>query len=79
MLLSKRGLWRNLYDSRRHRTALRERGITPRSAKTQYQPRLGLGKGRWVIERTISWLHRHRRLEYERSPASGERCAILTT
>ena len=28
----------------------------------------GLGKQRWVVERTISWLHQHRRLRirYER-------------
>jgi transposase len=51
------------YDSRRHRRALRERGITPRIAKQNTEHGSGLGKERWVIERTISWLHQHRRLD----------------
>jgi transposase len=51
------------YDSRRHRAALRERGITPRIAKRNTEHGSGLGKDRWVIERTISWLHRQRRLD----------------
>jgi len=51
------------YDSRRHREALRERGITPRIAKRNTSHGSGLGKERWVIERTISWLHRQRRLD----------------
>jgi transposase len=50
------------YYSRRHRQALRERGITPRLAKTQEPHGSGLGKDRWVVERTIGWLHQHRRL-----------------
>ncbi len=51
------------YDSRKHRNALRERGITPRIAKRNTTNGSGLGKERWVIERTISWLHQNRRLE----------------
>ena len=51
------------YDSRKHRNALRERGITPRIAKRNTTHGSGLGKERWVIERTISWLHQPRRLE----------------
>ncbi len=51
------------YDSRKHRNALRERGITPRIAKRNTTHGSGLGKERWVIERTIPWLHQHRRLE----------------
>jgi transposase len=51
------------YDSRRHRQALRERGITPRIAKRKTENGSGLGKDRWVVERTISWLHRQRRLD----------------
>lgn len=50
------------YDSRRHRDELRERGITPRIAKRRTEHGSGLGKERWVIERTFSWLHNHRRL-----------------
>jgi transposase len=51
------------YDSRRHRKALRERGITPRIAKRDTSHGSGLGKERWVIERTIAWLHSNRRLD----------------
>jgi transposase len=51
------------YDSRRHRQALRERGITPRIAKRNSGHGSGLGKDRWVVERTLSWLHQHRRLD----------------
>lgn len=51
------------YDSRKHRRALRERGITPRIAKRKAPNGSGLGKERWVIERTIAWLHANRRLD----------------
>jgi transposase len=51
------------YDSRAHRKALRERGITPRIAKRGTSHGSGLGKERWVVEQTISWLHANRRLE----------------
>lgn len=50
------------YDSRRHRAELRARGITPKIAKRGTEHGSGLGKDRWVIERTFSWLHNHRRL-----------------
>ena len=51
------------YDSRAHRKALRERGITPRIAKRGTGHGSGLGKERWVVERTISWPHANRRLD----------------
>jgi transposase len=51
------------YDSRKHREQLRERGITPRIAKRNTTNGSGLGKERRVVERTISRLHQHRRLE----------------
>jgi transposase len=56
------------YDSNRHRQALRERGIRPRIAKRGSEHGSGLGTERWVVERTISWLHQQRRLDrrYER-------------
>jgi len=50
------------YDSRRHRAKLRARGIIPKIAKRQTDHGSGLGCERWVIERTFSWLHNHRRL-----------------
>jgi transposase len=51
------------YDSRAHRRALKERGIKPRIAKRGTGHGSGLGKERWVVERTISWLHTNRRLD----------------
>ncbi|WP_236577932.1 IS5 family transposase [Burkholderia glumae] len=50
------------YDSTRHRRALRERGIEPVIAKRRTEHGSGLGKYRWVVERTHSWLHNFRRL-----------------
>lgn len=39
----------------------------------------GLGKTRWVVERTIAWLHQFRRLRvrYERLPSMHEAFLIL--
>ena len=56
------------YDSKAHRRELRARRIRPRIAKRETEHGSGLGKQRWVVERTISWLHQHRRLRvrYER-------------
>ena len=50
------------YDSKAHRQALRSRGITPYIAKRGTDHGSGLGKFRWVIERTNAWLHQLRRL-----------------
>lgn len=56
------------YDSNGHRQALRQRGITPLVARRYTDNGSGLGVTRWVIERTLSWLHQFRRLRvrYER-------------
>jgi transposase len=56
------------YDSQPHRRALRRLGIEPVLAKRNTEHGSGLGKHRWVVERTISWLHQFRRLRvrYER-------------
>jgi len=56
------------YDSKAHRRELCRRRIKPRIAKRETEHGSGLGKQRWVVERTISWLHQHRRLRvrYER-------------
>src|SRR5437870_1922221 len=50
------------YDSEPHRLQLRERGIEPVLAKRNTEHGSGLGVYRWVVERTISWLHQFRRL-----------------
>ena len=50
------------YDSQPHRRALRQRGIAPHLARRRTEHGTGLGKKRWVVERTHSWLHQNRRL-----------------
>jgi len=62
-------LWADkAYDSMAHRLALWERGIEPVIPKRGTGRAEGLGPVRWVVERTISWLHQFRRLRvrYER-------------
>lgn len=50
------------YDSRAHRATLRRRGIVPLLARREVEHGSGLGATRWVVERTIGWLHQFRRL-----------------
>ena len=56
------------YDSHRHRMLLWARGIAPALARRNREHGSGLGVHRWVVERTLSWLHQYRRLRvrYER-------------
>lgn len=56
------------YDSAPHRRILRALRITPVLAARRTAHGSGLGKTRWVIERSIAWLHQFRRLKlrYER-------------
>jgi transposase len=50
------------YDSEPHRRWLRKRRIRPLLAERNTPHGSGLGKTRWVVERTLSWLHQFRRL-----------------
>jgi transposase len=50
------------YDSQSHRRKLRQRGITPKIARRETAHGSGLGRYRWVVERTFAWLHQFRRL-----------------
>jgi transposase len=50
------------YDSEPARQLLRWLGIEPFLAKRRTAHGSGLGKFRWVVERSISWLHKFRRL-----------------
>lgn len=56
------------YDSGPHREALRSLGIVPVLAQRLTGHGSGLGIYRWVVERTLAWLHQFRRLRirYER-------------
>jgi transposase len=58
------------YDYDYLRRWLRERGITPRIARRGIDTSQRLGRHRWVVERTVSWLAGCRRLHrrYERKP-----------
>jgi transposase len=62
------------YDSQPHREMLRQKGIKPMLAKRRTEHGSGLGVFRWVVERTLSWLHQYRRLRvrYERRPEIHE-------
>jgi transposase len=66
------------YDSQPHRDELARRGIETLLAKRRTPNGSGLGRTRWVVERTLAWLHRFRRLavRYERRPCIHE--AFLT-
>jgi transposase len=65
-LLADRG-----YDHDKYRRELRRRGVKPQIARRGSEHGTGLGKERWVVERTFAWLHNLRRLRtrYERDAA----------
>ena len=56
------------YDFPRCRAALRRRHIKSRIARRGVDSSARLGRHRWVVERTLAWLSRYRRLtvRYER-------------
>jgi transposase len=56
------------YDSDVHRQKLRDRNIKPVLARRRSEHGSGLGKYRWVVERTHAWFHNFHRLRvrYER-------------
>jgi transposase len=50
------------YDHRPQRRQLRKRGIKAEIARRKTEHGSGLGRYRWVIERTFAWLHQFKRL-----------------
>ena len=58
----KRLLAGRAYWSKIHHRELRNRRIQPKIAAPKSPHGSGRGRERWVVERTISWLHQHRRL-----------------
>jgi hypothetical protein len=45
-----------------YRRLVWKRGIKPLIARRQTEHASGLGRNRWVVERTFAWLHNRRRL-----------------
>jgi len=66
------------YDCQADRQALREVGIEPKIAKRHTEHGSKLGVHRWVIERTLSWLHQFRRLRIRYERRSDMHEAFLT-
>jgi transposase len=50
------------YDHDKYRRLLHRRGIKPTIARRQSEHGSGLGRERWIVERTFAWLHNRRRL-----------------
>ncbi|MEW2574275.1 IS5 family transposase [Streptomyces sp. NPDC047070] len=50
------------YDYDKYRRLLRARGVIPKIARKGTDHGSGLGKARWVVERTFAWLHQFKRL-----------------
>ena len=74
------------YDYDKYRRPLRQRGIGHRIARRQTEHGSGLGRWRWVVERTFAWLHAFKRLaiRYERRSdihqgLLGLACCIICT
>jgi transposase len=50
------------YDHNKYRRELRRRGIASEIARCKTAHGSGLGRARWVVERTFAWLHQFKRL-----------------
>ena len=50
------------YDHDKHRRLVKARGIKPMIARRKTEHGSGLGRVRWVVERTFAWLHHLKRL-----------------
>ena len=66
------------YHSRAARRGLRRRRVKTRVAWPHDQHGSGLGRRRWVVERTISWLHQYRRLRVRYERRADIHQALLT-
>jgi IS5 family transposase len=66
------------YRSLRERINLWVRGIEPIISDTPQVHGSGLGTTRWVVERTLSWLHQFRRLRVRYDRTAAIHSAFLT-
>jgi transposase len=65
------------YDSATNRAWLRRRGIRPRIARRGVESSTRLGRQRWKVERSLSWLSCWRRLQVRWDRASGRWFAFV--
>ena len=65
------------YDSRANRSYLRRRGIRPRIARRGVESSTRLGRHRWRVERSLSWLSCWRRLAARWDRDSGRWFAFV--
>jgi hypothetical protein len=65
------------YDFRDIRRGLRARRITPRIARRGIESSQRLGRHRWVVERTLSWLHSLKRLRIREERRGDIHLALL--
>jgi hypothetical protein len=68
---------RPYYDSAANRAYLQRRGIRPRIARRGVEASTRLGRQRWKVERSLSWLSCWRRLEVRWDRDSGRWFAFL--
>jgi IS5 family transposase len=66
------------YDYPRCRRALQARGTIPRIARRGVESSERLGRYRRVVERTLSWLNRFRRLKVRDARRAGTHLAFLS-
>ena len=65
------------YDSHANRAYLRRRGITARIARRGIESSIRLGRHRWQVERSLSWLSCWRRLQVRWDRDSGRWFAFV--
>jgi transposase len=66
------------YDHDKYRRLVRDRGSEPVIARRQTEHGSGLGRHRWVVERTFAWLHNFKRLLVRYKRRSEIHQALLT-
>lgn len=65
------------YDAEALRDAVREREVEPKLAKRRTPHGSGLGVYRWVVERTLGWLHNFKRLRVVTEKTQDMQLALL--
>jgi transposase len=65
------------YDARHFRAYLRRRGITGRIARRRIESSERLGRQRWRVERSLSWLSCYRRLTIRWDRDAGRFFALV--